>query len=95
MATVTFFLDKRVAKDSYPLKIRITHGRGKTSLISLGVKLREDQWDGEHIVNHPKSKALNTYIEAKKYNAEGVVTRLFVNGVLDDYSCSFKDSLTL
>ncbi len=88
MATVTFFLDKRVAKDSYPLKIRITHGRGKTSLISLGVKLREDQWDGEHIVNHPKSKALNTYIEAKKYNAEGVVTRLFVNGVLDDYSAT-------
>lgn len=86
MATVTFFLDKRVAKENYPLKLRITQGRGKTALISLGVKLREDQWDGEKIVNHPKEKSLNAFIEARRYHADGVITRLFASGMLNEYS---------
>lgn len=88
MATVTFFLDKRVAKDLFPLKLRITQGQGKASLISLGIKLKEEQWDGEKIVNHPKAKSLNTFIEAKRNHADGIITRLFVNGVLKDYTAT-------
>ena len=88
MATVTFFLDKRKAEETFPLKLRITHGRGKTSLISLGIKLREDQWDGERIINHPRAKSFTTFIEARRHHAESIITRLFVNGALNEFSAS-------
>lgn len=88
MATVTFFLDKRVAKETYPLKMRISHGRGQTALINLDIKLKEDQWDGEKIVNHPKARTLTTFIESKRQYAEDVITRLFVAGTLNDHSAS-------
>lgn len=88
MATVTFFLDKRVAKDAFPLKLRISHGKGSSAFISTGIKLTEDQWNGEKIVNHPKAKTLTTFIESKRQHAEDVITRLFISGTLDEYSAT-------
>lgn len=88
MATVTFILDKRVAKESYPLKMRITHGSGKTALVSMDIKLTEDQWDGKQIINHKKADTLNAYLGAKLNNAEGIITRLQVGGMLDTTSVS-------
>lgn len=88
MATVSFILDKRTAKEIYPLKMRISHGRNKTALIGIGIKLREDQWDGEKIVEHKKAISLNSYIEARRNQAEGIITRLFVAGTLDEISVS-------
>lgn len=88
MATVNFYLDKRKAEETFPLKLRITHGRGKTALISLDIKLREDQWDGEKIIDHPKAKTLNTYIEAKRLQADSILTKLLIAGVIDNYSVS-------
>ena len=86
MATVTFILDKRTATDEYPLKMRITHGRGKTALVGTDLKLREDQWDGKQIINHKSADTLNDYIGAKRNKAEGIITRLQVNGMLDELS---------
>lgn len=88
MATVTFFLDKRVAKDAFPLKLRISHGKGSSAFISTGIRLTEGQWDGEKIVNHPKAKTLTTFIESKRQYAEDVITRLFISGTLDEYSAT-------
>ena len=88
MATVTFFLDKRTAAEEYPLKLRITHGRGKTALIGLDIRLREDQWDGTFIVNHKNADSFNLYKDSRLQNAEAIITRLKVNGILDDYSVS-------
>lgn len=88
MATVTFFLDKRVASEEFPLKMRITHGRGKSALISTGIKLREDQWDGKSIINHKTEETLNNYLKAKLNNAESIITRLFTAGTLDNHSVS-------
>lgn len=86
MATVTFFLDKRTARDLFPLKMKINHGHGKSAYISMDVKLTEDQWDGKQIVNHGKAGTLNDYLCAKKNNAEGIITRLQVAGMLDETS---------
>lgn len=83
MATVTFFLDKRTAKDLYPLKMKINHGSGKSALISMGIKLTEDQWDGKQIINHRKADTLNDYLGAKRNNAEGIITSLKVAGMLE------------
>lgn len=88
MATVTFILDKRTATDLYPLKMRITHGRGKTALIGTDIKLKDDQWDGKSIINHKNAETLNDYLGAKKNNADGIITSLKVNGMLDATSVS-------
>ena len=86
MATVSFILDKRTAKEIYPLKMRISHGRNKTALIGIGIKLREDQWDGKSVINHIQAEKLTAYIGAKRTHAEGIITNLKLAGSLDSYS---------
>lgn len=68
--------------------MRISQGSGKAALVSTGIKLTKEQWDGEKIVNHPKAKALNAYIEAKRNLADRIITRMFVSGLLDECSAS-------
>lgn len=86
MATISFTLDKRVAKEFFPLKMKIAHGKGKTALISLDIKLREDQWDGKSVINHIQAEKLTAYIGAKRTHAEGIITNLKLAGSLDSYS---------
>ena len=88
MATLTYVLDKRGGGDEFPIKLRITHGRGKTAYISTGIKIKEDQWDGKNIINHKKQDTLNAYLNGKIGNAEKIHTKLFVAGLLDNYSVS-------
>ena len=88
MASVSFFLDKRKASNDFPLKMMISHGKNKYALISTGIRLEQHQWDGKSIVNHKKADTLNTFLSAKKNHAEGIITRLFVAGVLDQHSAS-------
>ena len=88
MATLTYVLDKRGGGDEFPIKLRITHGRGKTAYIGTGIKIKEDQWDGKKIINHKKQDTLNAFLDAKLNNAESIHTKLFVAGLLDNYSVS-------
>ena len=88
MATVSYFLDKRVAKENYPLKMRIVHGKNKSALIGMDIKLTEEQWDGKGIINHKNAEKLNDYLIARRNHAEGIITSLKVAGILDNYSAS-------
>ena len=88
MATVSYFLDKRVAKENYPLKMRIVHGKNKSALIGMDIKLTEEQWDGKSIINHKNAEKLNDYLIAQRNHAEGIITSLKVAGILDNYSAS-------
>ena len=61
MANAKLVLDRRRAKDKTtqtPLRIVIRH-RDTSASISTNVLLREDQWDGENVRNHPREKQLN------------------------------------
>lgn len=88
MATVSYFLDKRVAKENYPLKMRIVHGKNNSALIGMDIKLTEEQWDGKSIINHKNAEKLNDYLIAQRNHAEGIITSLKVAGILDNYSAS-------
>lgn len=66
--------------------MKIAHGKGKTALISLDIKLREDQWDGKSVINHIQAEKLTAYIGAKRIHAEGIITNLKLAGSLDSYS---------
>lgn len=39
--------------------------KGKTAMLSLGIKLLPDQWDGTQVVKHPEEKILNSAIKMK------------------------------
>ena len=65
MATTKLFLDKRSGEAPYPLKLSITHNR-KSALMTLGVKLNPEQWDGVKVVKHPRAGMLNNQLIARK-----------------------------
>lgn len=65
MATTKFFLDKRSGDAPFPLKLSITHER-KSALLSIGIRLSPEQWDGIKVVKHPRAGMLNTQLIARK-----------------------------
>lgn len=71
MAKLRLYLDTRNpdAMNQFPLVIRITSGTS-TAHIPLGIKLSEDQWDGQSVINHIQKKVLNNIIMQtfSKYN---------------------------
>lgn len=85
MATTKFYLDKRAPKQdgTYPLKIAITK-KGRTALYSIGLSLREDQWDARaaKIVNHPQKQFVNGFIARRRADVEAFILRLVESGAI-------------
>lgn len=81
MMTTRFFLDtRRPDKDGlFTLYLSLTK-KGKTAMISLGLKLYSNQWDGGAVVNHPKKKFWNGFLAARKGDYERAIIELTYNG---------------
>lgn len=66
MTTTNFFIDKRRARkdDTFPLKLNLSHNGG-SALISLGVYVLPNQWDGVRcrIKGLPNAAALDSFIK--------------------------------
>lgn len=64
MATTKLFLDRRgIESPSTPTRLRIMIRHHKSvSSIPLDIRLTETQWDGDQVVNHPKSEQLNVVL---------------------------------
>lgn len=82
-----FYLDTRRAKvDALcVLKIAINH-KGKSALISLESRLRQDQWDNDRgcVVNHPNEEMLNLYLIKLKQQVDSLLLRLAIDGKTDN-----------
>lgn len=60
-----YFDERRLDKQGHgALRVMITRN-GTVAMMSLGIKLLSDQWDGAHVVNHPEAKVLNSAIRIK------------------------------
>ena len=46
---------------------------GKSAMIGTGIHLREDQWDGNNIINHEDNELLNSILHTKLANAERTI----------------------
>lgn len=66
MARAKLYLDSRVRSkdDLYPLVVRITV-KSSTAHINTGIRLKQNQFDGTKIVNHPMSSKLNLIAKTK------------------------------
>lgn len=58
MATINLYLDNRASSGDAPIKVRISH-HGEKALISTGIKIPPECWNGDCVVNHPKRNAYN------------------------------------
>lgn len=72
MASVSVVLRKKKnSEGKYPISIRVTKDR-KSSFISIGQYISEDQWDVKNKVvkkSHPNSARLNNIIQKRLYEA--------------------------
>ena len=85
MATTKLYLDTRGKKDNEPapLKVCIT-SHGKSTYISLDVKLSKSQWNGDNqkVKNAPNGKLLSSYINNKKIQIDNAILELSMRGEL-------------
>lgn len=83
MITTKLYLDTRGIKDGgeAPLKLSISH-KGKTALVSLGVKVATSQWDSRtcKIVAHPNKAYLNMYLTKRKQEIDVLLLKLTESG---------------
>ena len=68
-------------KDEYPLRVVITRN-GTSAMMSLGINLKKDQWDGGQVINHPEAKILNSAIKMKIGQIEHSLLEMTVLGKL-------------
>lgn len=85
MITTKIYLDTRaVASDALaPLKIAITKKR-QAAYISLGIKLRKDQWDAkfQRVLNVPNKQRIELFIKNKIIEVENAILELQTRGEL-------------
>lgn len=83
MANTKLFLDTRNLDKTGCGTLRLTLFHRNTSTTStLGIKLKPDQWDGAHIVNHPEKKNLDLIASKKKSDVDMMIFRMESDGQL-------------
>ena len=87
MAKVSFIHDTRRGEEVFPLVLRISH-RQQCSHISLGIKIRSDQWDGEKVVNHPGEKTLNDFLITKRTMVEAALMKFGLTNNMNKFTAS-------
>lgn len=70
--TTSLFLDRRgISNPETPTRMRIMiRHHNSVASIPLDIRLAETQWDGEHVVNHPKANQLNIVLRKCIADAE-------------------------
>ena len=84
MANVSFYLDRRsVRKDgTAPLKLTIRFDN-KAVMVATDVRITPEQWHPtlSRVVGHPRRKALNSYLDTLRLNAEQALRELTARGI--------------
>lgn len=85
MITTKLWLDIRNQNvdKTYPLKLVITQ-HGKSTYVSLGVRLLQEQWDKskQRVIDNPSKRNLNSFIENWKLQFDNTIRELSAQGKL-------------
>lgn len=97
MAQVKAYLDKRgrSTEQTAPIKILVTH-KGSASLFGLGIAVKESEWDKvmRQVINHPRRKTLNSYINKVVADCGAYILNCQMQGMkLGDTSAELRDKL--
>lgn len=83
MAQVSYYLDsRRLRKDgTAPLRLSVRWGK-QSVMIPADVLLRPEQWNPIHsrVVNHPKQRMLNSYLDSFRVSADEVLRKMTKGG---------------
>ena len=83
MATIRLYLDTRSKSkdDLYPLVVRISV-KNTTAHINTGIRIKQNQFDGNKIIGHPNLTKLNMIAKTKVSQIEIAVTEMQLKGEL-------------
>lgn len=83
MVTARLYFDcRRLTKEGLGhLRIMIVKN-GKTAMMSLGISILPNQWNGDKVVNHPDMKFLNNCIYTRKAEIDRALFNLSMAGAL-------------
>ncbi len=85
MTTTRYYLDRRhkEANKPQPLKLCIVK-KGASAYIPVDVSLLPSQWNSQtqKVVDHPRKQTINTYLEARKSEIDGLLMSLTAAGKL-------------
>lgn len=85
MTTTRYYLDRRHKElgRPQPLKLCIVK-KGASAYIPVDVSLLPSQWNSrtQKVVDHPRKQAINTYLEARKSEIDGLLMSLTTSGKL-------------
>lgn len=91
--TRLFFDSRRPSKSGlYRMRLVVTKN-GTMAVRALDVELSKEQWDGKEVINHPKSKFLNSFLNKKLVDFDTALKQLSITGQLVGKSA--KEALLL
>ena len=83
MANVSFYLDKRSIREdgTAPLKLTIRFNN-KSVMVATNIRLTPQQWHSSlsRVVNHPRKKQINSYLDTMRLNAEQAIMDMVSRG---------------
>lgn len=83
MANVSFYLDKRRARQDGTMPLRLTvRFNNKVVMVATDVRITPAQWHPtlSRIIGHPRRKQLNSYLDSLRLNAEQAIHDLTAAG---------------
>ncbi len=86
MAAIKIILDTRTIKKdgTYPIKIQLFHR--STTYIGLDIAVKKEQWNGEEVIDHPKSKRYNLIIKNRMIQAGNMLLEVSATGSLNRFN---------
>lgn len=79
--THIYFDSRRLDKQGQGCLKLVLSKNNKRAMISLGIKLRPNQWDGK-VINHSNKVMLNALINAKKADSDRALIELRTSGII-------------
>lgn len=89
MASASLYLDLRAVKPGQPgpLKVKYYH-RGTTIMLPTTIRLQQEQWMENTIVNHPRAKQWNNLLRLRMADITSQILELEITGKLSAMSSS-------
>lgn len=89
MARASLYLDLRAVKPGQPgpLKVKYYH-RGTTIMLPTTIRLQQEQWMENTIVNHPRAKQWNNLLRLRMADITSQILELEITGKLSAMSSS-------
>ena len=83
MARASLYLDLRAVKPGQPgpLKVKYYH-RGTTIMLPTTIRLQQEQWMENTIVNHPRAKQWNNLLRLRMADITSQILELEITGKL-------------